>query len=126
MAAVEITEPADLTLTLRFDGGGDDAGFEAAAADLGFESGGHGVRGLSDGNYEDAIIGVEMVQIVANAQDTTLAVQVAGKSAFDGGVVKRGDENLAGRLPHLAEVLLTFGRQLGHERDYKAIESLTH
>ncbi len=94
------------------------------AAHLSFESGGHGVGGLSDGNDEDAVVGIEIVQVVANAQDTALAVHVAGESAFDGGVAERGDEDLAGDLPHLAEVLLAFGRHLRHGRDYKAIEAL--
>ncbi len=56
---------------------------------LRFESGGHRVRGLSDGDDEDALVRIEIVQIVADAQNTALTVHVAGKSALDGGVLQR-------------------------------------
>src|SRR5271157_2812924 len=110
MSSMKIAEAADLTFGC--DGRGNDACFEATAADLSCQGGGHGVSGLADGDNEDAVIGIEIVQVVADAQDPALAVHVAGESACDGGVVQRGDENLAGRLAHLAEVVLTFGGQL--------------
>ena len=101
MPAAKIPETAHLAG--GFDGRCDNA-FEAAA-ELGFESGGHGVRRLPDGDDEDALVGIEIVQVVADAQDTALAVHVAGEGAFDGGVLERGGEDLAGDVAHVAELL---------------------
>jgi len=115
MSAAKIAEAADLAC--RFDRRCDDA-FEGAA-DLGFESCGHGVRGFSDGNYEDAVVGVEVVEIVSDAQDSALAVDVAGEGGFDGGMLERGGEDLTGDFAHAAELLLALGSQVGHGRDYR-------
>src|ERR1035437_9665012 len=92
MSAAERAEAAYLTRWL--DRRGDNA-FEAAA-DSRFESGGHSVRGLAHGNHEDAMEGVEIVQVVANAQDAAFAVHVTGEGAFDGSVLQCGGEDLAG------------------------------
>ena len=37
----------------------------------------HGVRGFADGDDEDAAVGVEIIEVVADAQHAALAVQVA-------------------------------------------------
>ena len=115
MSAMKITEAAHLTclkLTRRFDRRLDrrcDDAFEAAAH-LGFESGGHGMRRLSDGDHEDAIVGIKMVQIFADAQHTPLAVHVAREGVFDGCVLQRRRENLAGNFAHASELLAALGR----------------
>src|SRR5207245_11202058 len=90
-----------------------------AAAELDLESGGQGVRGLSDGDDEDAIVGIEIVQIVADAQNTALAVHVAGEGVFDGGVLKSGRKDLARRLAHASKLLGTLGREIGQGGNYK-------
>src|SRR5208337_1766162 len=72
MASMKIAEAADLAGLAQssgIDGGGDYACFGTAAADLRFERGGHGVGGFADGDDEDAVVGVEVVEIFANAQD---------------------------------------------------------
>src|SRR5208282_945758 len=106
MSAAKIAEAADLIRGL--DGRRDDA-FESATG-LSFESGGHGVRGFADGDDEDAVVGVEIVEIFSDAQDAALTVDVAGEGAFDGGVLQRGGEDLAGDFAHVAELPLAGGR----------------
>jgi hypothetical protein len=83
---------------------------------LRFESGGHGVRGFSDGDYKDATVGIEIVKVVADAEQTALAVQVAGEGAFDRCVLERGGENFAGRVAHARELPLTVWRNLWHAK----------
>jgi hypothetical protein len=79
---------------------------------LGFESGGHGMRGLSDGDYEDAIVGIEVVQVVADAEDTALAMYVAREGVFYGSILQRGGENFAGDFAHARELELAGGSQI--------------
>jgi hypothetical protein len=38
------------------------------------------VGSFADGDYEDAIVGIEIVEVFADPQDTALAVHVAGKA----------------------------------------------
>src|ERR1700687_1453383 len=117
MCAAKIAETAHLAggLNRRCD----DA-FEAAA-ELGFESGGHGVRGLADRNHEDAMEGIEMVQVVADAQDAALAVHITGEGTFDGSVLQGGVEYLTGDVAHAPELLVAHGRDRGHGGDYKVV-----
>ena len=86
---------------------------------MGFESGGHGVRGFSDGDDEDTAVRVKIVEIVADAQDAARAVHIAGEGAFDGGVLQCGSEYLAGDFAHVAELLVALRSQVGHGRDYR-------
>lgn len=58
------------------------------------------------------------MQVFADAQDAALAVHVAGESGFDGGVLQRGGEDLAGDVAHAAELLVARGNQVGHGVDY--------
>src|ERR1700687_1519225 len=88
---------------------------------MGFESRGHGVRGLSDGDDEDAIVGIEIVQIVADAQNAALTVHVAGEGVFDGGILQRCGEDLTGGVAHAAELLIALGRYREHGRDYMVV-----
>ena len=94
MSAAKIAEAADLIgwLDRRCNNA-----FESAA-ELGFESGGHGVRSLADGDDEDALVGIEIVQVVADAQDAALAVHVAGEGAFNRGVLEGVRRKSRGRL----------------------------
>ncbi len=118
MASAKIAEAVDLVR--GFDRRCDDASrLLPLASDLGFESGGHGVRGLADGDDEDAIVGIEMVEVFADAQDAALAVHVAGEGGFDGGVFEGRGEYLAGGFAHAGELLLALGSQVGHGRDYR-------
>ena len=86
---------------------------------LGFERCSHGVRGFSNGDDEDALVGIEIVEVFADAQNAALTVHVAGKRAFYGGVFERGGEDLAGDFAHAAELLVALGSQVGHGRDYR-------
>src|ERR1700716_2396946 len=115
MSTAKITEAANLVYW--FDRRCDDA-FEAAA-ELRFESGGHGVRGLSDGDDEHTIVGIEIVQIVADAQNAALTVHVAGESVSDGGILESGRKDLARRLAHASKLLGALGRKIGHRGNYK-------
>jgi len=72
------------------------------------------VCGLPDGDDEDAMVGIEIVEIVADAQDAALTVDVAGEGAFDLGVLERGSEDLTGDFAHAAELLFALGGQSGH------------
>ncbi len=110
MSAAKIAETADLAHGI--DRRCDDA--LEAAAELGFESGGHGVRGLSYGDYEDAVVGIEIMQVFADAQDAALTMHVAGEGGFNGGVFQGGGEYLASDFAHTSELLVAGGSQAGH------------
>jgi len=71
----------------RIDGRRHDA-FEAAA-NLRFKRRSHGVRGFADGDHKNAVVGVEVVEIVANTQHAAVAVNMPSERAFDGGVLER-------------------------------------
>jgi hypothetical protein len=111
MASVEIAEASDLIRGLN--GGGDDA-FENATH-LSFEGDSHGVGSFSNGDDEEAVVGVEIVEVFSDAKDAAMTVDVAGESAFDGGVGESGGENVAGGFAHVAEFALASGRKVEHE-----------
>jgi hypothetical protein len=58
------------------------------------------VRGFADGNDEHAAVGVQIVEVIANSQDTALAVQMARESAADEGFAESVVEDVAGDLFH--------------------------
>jgi hypothetical protein len=92
MAAFEISEAVHLRSGI--DGTGDDA--LEGAADLGFERFDESVSGFANGDYENARIGVEVVEIIANAQDSALAVDVTGEGFGDAGFGESALEDRAG------------------------------
>ena len=110
MSAMKVAESTDLSFGL--DQRGDDA-FQTAAY-LRFECGGHGVRGFADGDYENATVGVEIVEVVANTEDSTLAVDVTSEGTGDGGVLERGGEDGAGGVAHGGKLLQALWRDLRH------------
>ena len=111
VSALEVAEAVNLVGGL--DGAGDDA-FELSETDLGGECLDHGVSGLTDRDDEYAAVGVEVVEILANAQDAALAVHVARECAGDAGFGKRVLEDLAGGVAHGGE-----GGGIGHDVDYR-------
>jgi len=111
VSALEVAEAVNLVGGL--DGAGDDA-FELSETDLGGECLDHGVSGLTDRDDEYAAVGVEVVEILANAQDAALAVHVARECAGDAGFGKRVLEDLAGGVAHGGE-----GGGVGHDDDYR-------
>jgi hypothetical protein len=46
-------------------------------------------------------------------------MHAAGESAFDGGGAERGGENLTRGFAHAGELVVSFGSQVGHGRDYR-------
>ena len=103
MSTVEIAEPADLIRRLKRRR--DDA-FETRS-NLGLERRGHGMSGFTHGDYEDARVGVEIVEVIADSKDSTLAVDVAREGAGDGGVLECGREDAEGGVAHFTEELIT-------------------
>jgi hypothetical protein len=92
MPALEISEAVHLRSRINRSG---DNTFEAAA-DLGFESFDKSVPGFANGDYENARIGVEVVEIIADAQDSALAVDVTGEGFGDAGFGESALEDRAG------------------------------
>ena len=82
-----------------------------------FKSRSHGVRGFADGDHKNAIVGVKVVEILANAQDSSVAVDMPSERAFDGSVPKRGGKNVASDDAHACELLLAVGRDFRHLLD---------
>jgi hypothetical protein len=58
------------------------------------------VSGLADRDHEDSCVGVEIVKIVAHAQDATLAMHVTRESFGDGSLFESVPENFAGGVTH--------------------------
>jgi hypothetical protein len=61
------------------------------------------------------MVGIQVVKVFSHAKDAALAVYVAGKSTFDGGILERGTENLAGGFAHAAEFGFASGRKVKHQ-----------
>ena len=110
MPATKIAEAAELAREI--DRRRDDA-FKVAAG-LCFKRGDHSVRRLSHGHYKDAVIGIKIMQIFANAQYVAFAMHIAGESAFDGGVAQRGGKNFTRNATHMAELLIALRGNVGH------------
>ena len=115
MSSAKIAEAADLAF--RLDRRCDDT-FKTPA-DLRFEGRSHGVSGLANRDHEDAMVGIEVVQIVSDAEDAALAVDAAGKRGFYGSILKRGGEDIASGVAHPGELLQALGGEIRHARDYK-------
>src|SRR5258706_15311482 len=79
----------------------------------------HRMRRFADGNYEHSRIGIEIVQVLANAQHSALAAYVTRKRTLNRSVFQCGREDLTGDVPHLPELLLALGSDLHHNGDYR-------
>ena len=95
------------------DRAGDDA-FELCVANLRGERLGHGVPGFADRDDEHAPVGVEVVEIFADAQDAALAVHVASERSRNAGFSERVLEDLARCVAHGGEE-----GGIGHKVDYR-------
>src|SRR5271155_3367748 len=92
--------------------------FHRRLADLLRESLDHRVSSLADGNHQDARIRIEMVKIFADAQHTTLTMDVFRKCLGNRGLSQRVAKDLASNVAHFAK--LRFGISVrGHRMDYK-------
>ena len=96
MSAVKIAKAADVKL--GFDGTGDDA-FEALAG-LFVQRSEHRVRSFADGDYEHAVVGIQVVQVLANAENSALGVHLPGESLADAGFPKSVFEDVASDFLH--------------------------
>ncbi len=101
MAAAKIAEASHLRN--RIERAGHDAC--EAAARLHFERIDHGMRRLANGDHQHAIVGIEVVQILANAEHTFIALHVSLKCPVDAGFrkcmlkqVTRSDAHVQGKL----------------------------
>jgi hypothetical protein len=54
------------------------------------------------------------VEVIADAQDATLAMDVAREGVFNGGILQRGGEDFAGRVAHARKLLIALRSQIGH------------
>jgi hypothetical protein len=77
-----------------------------AAADLIFERCDHGVSRFADGDYEYPRVGIEIVQVFADAHYSAVAADVAGEGTINRGVFESVSKDLARNLTHLSELLV--------------------
>src|SRR6202521_2612181 len=77
----------------------------------------HGMSGLADGNYYDPRISLQIVEILANAQNPALTVHMSGKSRGDRRLGQRVEKNLTGGLADVAK--LRFAIVIRHGENYK-------
>ena len=71
------------SLRSRIDRTGHNA-FEAIAR-LHFERIDHGMRGFADGDHQHAIVGIEVMQVFANAEHSAIAIHMALECPVDAG-----------------------------------------
>ena len=100
MAAAKVAKASHLRN--RIDRTGHDA-FEAIAR-LHFQRIDHGMRGFADGDHQHAVVGIEVVQVFANAEHSAIAIHVTLKCPVDAGFgesvleqVTRGDPHVQGK-----------------------------
>src|SRR5438132_8111872 len=106
MSAVKVAKAADVKL--GFDGTGDDA-FEALSHLL-MQSGKHGVGAFADRDYEHAAVGIQVVQVLANAENSTLGVHLPGEGLADARFPESVCEDVASDFLHvISEVPLVDG-----------------
>ena len=72
------------------------------------------MRGFSDRDNKDAIVEIEIMQVVTDAQHPPLAVYVTGECVFDGGVAERCSKYFTSGFAHPAELQLALRRDIGH------------
>ncbi len=65
----------------------------------------HGLRRFADGDHQHAVVGIEIVQVLADAQHSAIAIHVALKRPVDAGFregmlkqMTRGDSHVQGKL----------------------------
>src|SRR5579863_307679 len=66
----------------------------------------HGVCGLTERDYENAMVGVEVVQVLPNTQDATLANDVLPEGPIDTGFGQSVLENMARNHAHFDGLLV--------------------
>src|SRR5215472_916230 len=96
MAPVEVAETVHLRS--RIDGTGNDS-FEAAA-NLGFESFDQRMSRLAGRYHEHSRVGIEIVKILADAENASLIVDMPLEGFGDGRFAQCVEENGAGSVAH--------------------------
>src|SRR6059036_2092023 len=97
MAAAKIAEASHLRNWI--DGSGYDP-FESAAR-LHFERIDHGMGRLAEGNHQHPVVGIEIVQVLANAKHTFVAIHVTLKGPVNAGLGQRVLKQVAGGYAHV-------------------------
>src|SRR5579864_5815085 len=82
----------------------------------------HRVPGFADGNRQHARVRLQIVKILADAQYSTLAMQVAREGSGDGRLSQRAEKDFARGVAHLLEWSLAFAG-CGHGRIIKTAVS---
>jgi len=88
--------------------------FEMAAGSR-FERLNHGVSGFADRDHKNAMVGMQIVQIVANAQHAMVALDATDKRFGNAGFRERLLKNVARAVTHALELQVGGGR---HQRNY--------
>jgi hypothetical protein len=77
-----------------------------ATSDSRFQSLGHSLCSLSERDYEDAAVGVEIVEIFAYTQNAAITMHVSSECTLDRRIPKRGFEYFTCNGAHVPKLLI--------------------
>ena len=72
------------------------------------------MRRLADGNHQHAIVGIEVVQILANSKHAFVTIHMSLKCAVDAGFRQRMLKQVARDNAHVESKLLAIGGRRRH------------
>ena len=85
-----------------------------AVARLHFERIDHGMRRFADGDHQHAVVGIEVVQVLANAEHALVAIHMALKCPVDAGFRQRMLKQMTRGDPHVQSKLVAIGGRRRH------------
>ena len=105
MASAKVAKTPNLRN--RIDRTGHDA-FEAIAR-LHFKRIDHGMRRFADGDHQHALVRIEVMQVLADAQHSAIAIHMTLKCPVDAGFLEGMLKQVAGGDPHVQRKLFAVG-----------------